>query len=73
MAFPLLVNAYSVMVIGVGFFTVTDVRLEHPEKAYSPMLVTPLPMVAEVSLEQLRKALFPMLVTLLGISMEVRL
>ena len=52
-------------------FKVTEVSLEQLEKAYSPMLVTLLPMVMEVR-PQDPKAPSPMLVTLLGMVMEVR-
>ena len=53
-------------------FKSNDVMLVQPEKALSPMLVTPLPMVTEVRPLQEENALLPMLVTLLGISMLVR-
>jgi len=51
--------------------TVTEVRLEQPEKALSPIEVTELGMVTEVSLEQSSKACSPMEVTELGIITEV--
>ena len=47
---------------------VTDVRLEQPMKAHSPMDVTLLGMVIEVRPEQSSKAELPMDVTLLGIT-----
>ena len=50
-----------------------EVRLLHPLKARSPMLVTPSGRVIEVRLLQSSKALSPMLVTLSGILIEVRL
>ena len=51
----------------------TAVRLVQNEKAPSPMLVTPLPIVMFVTLSQLPKASIPMLVTLSGIVMLVGL
>jgi hypothetical protein len=49
------------------FPIVTLVRLEQPEKALAPMLVTPSGMVMLARLVQLEKADSPMVVTLLGI------
>lgn len=53
-------------------FNVTDVNIEQPENAYSPMLVTLLGIVMEVKPEQPEKAEPPILLTLLGIVTEVR-
>jgi hypothetical protein len=50
--------------------TVMEVRLEQPEKALYPILVTLLGIVMEVRLEQPIKAPPPILVTPLGIVME---
>ena len=52
---------------------VIEVRPLQREKAHSPILVTPFPIVTEVRPEQLWNAASPMLVTLLGIVIEVRL
>ena len=53
-------------------FKVTDARLEHPPKAYWPIVVTLLGIVMEVRLEHLQKAQRSILVTLLGIVTKVR-
>ena len=45
----------------------------HLEKARSPMLVTPFPMVTDVNPVQSRKASSPMLVTLSGMVTDVKL
>ena len=55
------------------FLNVAEVRLLQPEKAQSPMLVTPLPIVTDCKLLQYWKAKFPMLVTESGIVTEVKL
>ena len=47
-------------------------KKKHPLKAFSPMLVTPLPIVTDVKPLQPLKAPSPMLATLFGIVMEVR-
>ena len=52
---------------------VTLVRPVQPENAYSPMLVTPLPIVTLVKLVQLENTELPMLSTLFGIVTLVRL
>ena len=48
------------------FGIVTEVRLEQPQKASSPMEVTLFGMVTEVRVEHLQKASSPMEVTLFG-------
>lgn len=50
---------------------VTEVREEHPRKAWFPMLVTPSGMVTEVREVQRAKDPPPMLVTLSGMMTEV--
>ena len=55
------------------FLNVAEVRLLQLEKAFRPMLVTPLPNVTEVKPLQPEKAKSPMLVTESGIVIEVKL
>ena len=58
-----LVKVNSVIVRGVSISTVTEVRLEQPLNAPSPMLETLLGMVTVVRPVQFRKAAFPIVVT----------
>ena len=51
---------------------VTDVKLEQPEKADNPILVTELGIETEVKPVQLEKADDPILVTELGIETEIK-
>jgi hypothetical protein len=49
-----------------------DFNMLQPQKAYSPMEATPLPMVIFVISLQLRKALVPIDFTLLGMETDVK-
>ena len=53
-------------------FQFISVKLVHPSKAETPMLITPFPMVTDIKPLQPSKARPPMLVTLLGMVMDVK-
>ena len=56
----------------LGLSNITDVKLEHPEKALSPIVVTLLGIVIDVKLKHPENAIFPILITLFGIIIDVR-